>query len=230
MYPRALMRGYPPSTTSTRLSLVSPLKISQFPFIPFLQQIKGKGAQIPWARSAPQPDHPHNTTPQNIYHLYTAKGKLHTVPRHFASPRVAGGMPPLRFAKPLIHSLTLFLLWYWLDGRRRGGILRSRRSRSYWTRDFIHRRITPLPLLWQLRRLQLWMRYGAWWTSVTSILPSTFSIGILLGSSMRPKIKTTTTIWLTTQRPRELLTKWSNIWEINIPIFLIRRERSDYQG
>ena len=32
MYPRALMRGNPPSTTSTRLSLASPLNPTNFYF------------------------------------------------------------------------------------------------------------------------------------------------------------------------------------------------------
>ena len=35
----------------------------------------------------------------------------------------------MHFAKPFLHSLTLFLLRYCLDGRGRGGRSKSRRSR-----------------------------------------------------------------------------------------------------
>ena len=120
MHPRALMWGNPPSTTSTRLYLASSLTVSQLPFLPFSKQNKGKEAKILWECSAPQPTHPHGITPQTISTLIQRQGKLHTAPRHFASPRAAGIMSPLGFAKPFLHSLTLFFLWYFWDGRGDG--------------------------------------------------------------------------------------------------------------
>ena len=88
MHLRVLMWGNPPSTTSTRLSLASPITISQLLFIPFSQQDKGKGAQIPWARSAPQKYHPHDIAPQTISHLSTAK-VIHVAARRPISLRRA---------------------------------------------------------------------------------------------------------------------------------------------
>ena len=77
MHPRALMRGYPPSTLSNRLlrnqgSLLT-IVISIPTFRGKGNKVK-KGAQRPWERSALQPAHPHGIAPQNIYRLSTAKG------------------------------------------------------------------------------------------------------------------------------------------------------------
>ena len=62
MDPRALMRGKPPSTTSTRLlrnrlSLKSSLTISISRFYREGKKNKGKGTQVPWAQYYPKPAH-----------------------------------------------------------------------------------------------------------------------------------------------------------------------------
>ena len=85
MYPHALMRGKPPSTTLNRLlrnqlSLASLLAISIY-ILTFCgqagQQNKGKGAQIPLVCSAPRPVHPCNITPLPHLQLIPHQGKHH---------------------------------------------------------------------------------------------------------------------------------------------------------
>ena len=56
----------------------------------------------------------------NYIPLIHRQGKLHADSRHFASPRVAGRVSPLNFAKPFLCSLTLLFLWYCFGGRGRG--------------------------------------------------------------------------------------------------------------
>ena len=60
-------------TSSGWLSLVSSVTISVSNFLRAGQQKEGKCAQILWARSAPQPDHPTDIAPNPISHLSTFK-------------------------------------------------------------------------------------------------------------------------------------------------------------
>ena len=59
---------------------------SQLPFLTLHRQArqhnKGKDAQIPWARSAPQPAHPRDIATHPIYHLSTAKVSSTPPPRN----------------------------------------------------------------------------------------------------------------------------------------------------
>ena len=78
--------------------------------------------------------------------------KIHSAPRHFASPRAAERMSPLHFAKPFLRALTFFVLRYCHDGRGRGGDSRHLRlwiRRRTWT----HRRyLMPTCILCCRRR------------------------------------------------------------------------------
>ena len=73
---------------------------------------------------------PNMITPEILHppHLPLIPHQDNFALHYFAFPRASLGIFPLRFAKSFLRALTLFLLWYWLDG---GEILdRRRRSRS----------------------------------------------------------------------------------------------------
>ena len=136
-----------------------------------------------WYPTSPPPWH----RAPNHLPIIPRQGNFYAALRHFTSPCAAGGMCPLRFAKCFLHSLTLFLIRYYLDGGGRVGRLNNRRRRKYLTTKFLCLRLPPPPFLQKLPRLRLWTRYGAWWTSNTPIVPSTVRIGMPLGSSIPPK-------------------------------------------
>ena len=100
--------------------------MSQLPYLNVCaQEKKGKGAGPIRAlryQTFPPPRHCAPNHPPIIHR----QGNLNAAPRYFALPPAAGGISPLHFAKPFLHSLTLFLLCPCLYSKRRGGRDKSR--------------------------------------------------------------------------------------------------------
>ena len=102
------MQGNPPSTTSTRLSLSSPLNPPNFHFCRHENRTRGKARRSHmsalWSPTfSPPPHHPHFTTS----HLSSYRVSSKSTPFHFALPCTAERMFPLRCAKSFLCALTL---------------------------------------------------------------------------------------------------------------------------
>ena len=130
MYPCALIRGNPPSTTWTQLiwnqlSLESSLTIVIYHFSQAGQQGERRAYPIIVILSPTCPPQRHRSPP--YLQLIHNQGKLHTAPCYSVSLRATGGIFSLCLEKSFIHALTLFLLLYCFD-RRSGTAWRQRQG------------------------------------------------------------------------------------------------------
>ena len=100
-------------TIKDQLFPTSPLTISVSQFFWQDNRTREK-AQIPSARSSPQPYHPSDIAPPPTSQLplILLQGKCNSMLHHYTFPCATGGNSPFCFKKSFLLSLTLFFLFY----------------------------------------------------------------------------------------------------------------------